>query len=52
MLKAFDFCIPTKSTIVRPALAGLHEVKYDGLSLSTRWNSTLAKVRVRIPGPQ
>jgi hypothetical protein len=34
MFKAFDFCIPTKSTIVPVGPDWLHEVKYDGVPAS------------------
>jgi bifunctional non-homologous end joining protein LigD len=30
---AFDFCIPTKSTIVPDGGEWLHEIKYDGYRL-------------------
>jgi len=33
MLKAFDFCLPTRSTIVPVGPEWLHEVKYDGYRL-------------------
>ena len=33
MLKAFDFCIPTRSTSVPTGRDRFHEVKYHGLSL-------------------
>jgi ATP-dependent DNA ligase len=33
MLKAFEFCIPTRSTIVPDGPDWLHEVKYDGCRL-------------------
>jgi ATP-dependent DNA ligase len=33
MFKAFDFCIPTKSTNVPVGPDWLHEVKYDGYRL-------------------
>ena len=33
MFKAFDFCLPTRSTIVPHGPDWLHEVKYDGYRL-------------------
>jgi len=33
MLKAFEFCIPTKATIVPANPDWLHEIKYDGYRL-------------------
>jgi bifunctional non-homologous end joining protein LigD len=33
MLKAFEFCIATRSTIVPDGPDWLHEVKYDGYRL-------------------
>jgi bifunctional non-homologous end joining protein LigD len=33
MLKALEFCLPTRSTIVPDGPDWLHEVKYDGLRL-------------------
>jgi len=33
MPKAFEFCIPTRSTIVLSGPDWLHEVKYDGYRL-------------------
>jgi hypothetical protein len=33
MFKAFEFCIPTRATIVPDGPAWLHEVKYDGFRL-------------------
>jgi ATP-dependent DNA ligase len=33
MLKAFDFCIPTRATAVPAGGDWLHEVKYDGYRL-------------------
>jgi hypothetical protein len=30
MFRSFDFCLPTKSTIVPHGLVWFHEVKYDG----------------------
>ena len=33
MLKAFEFCVPTKSTVVPAGPDWLHEVKYDGYRL-------------------
>jgi len=36
MLKAFEFCIPTRSTIVPDGPDWLHEVKYDGYRLRSR----------------
>ena len=33
MLKAFEFCLPTKSTIVPDGPDWLHEIKYDGYRL-------------------
>jgi len=33
MFKAFEFCIPTKSTIVPHGPDWLHEIKYDGYRL-------------------
>ena len=33
MLKAFDFCLPTRATIVPDTSDWLHEIKYDGYRL-------------------
>jgi ATP-dependent DNA ligase len=33
MLKPFDFCLPTKSSIVLDGPDWFHEVKYDGYRL-------------------
>ena len=33
MFKAFDFCLPTRSTIVPDGPDWLHEIKYDGYRL-------------------
>jgi ATP-dependent DNA ligase len=33
MLKAFDFCIPTRGTKVPDRADWLHEIKYDGYRL-------------------
>lgn len=33
MFKSFEFCLPTKSTIVPNGPDWLHEVKYDGYQL-------------------
>ena len=34
MLKAFEFCLPTKSTAVPNGPEWFHEIKYDGYRLS------------------
>jgi len=33
MFRAFDFCLPTKATIVPATPDWLHEIKYDGYRL-------------------
>ena len=33
LLKAFEFCLPTKSTAVPNGPEGFHEIKYDGYRL-------------------
>lgn len=38
MLKAFDFCIPTRGTKVPSAPDWLHEIKYDGYRLRVERN--------------
>jgi hypothetical protein len=36
MFQSFEFCIPTRSTIVPTGPDWLHEIKYDGLYEASR----------------
>ena len=38
MLKAFDFCIPSRGTKVPSSPDWLHEIKYDGYRLRVERN--------------
>jgi len=40
MLKAFDFYLPTRSTVVPHGPDWLHEVKYDGYRLRLKRDGT------------
>ena len=45
MFKAFEFCIPTKSTTLPDSPDWLREVKYDGYRLRLRGDATLIVAR-------
>ena len=47
MLKAFDFCIPTRGTKVPSAPDWLHEVKYDGYRLRVERNGDRVRLITR-----
>jgi len=47
MLKAFEFCLPTKSTIVPDGPDWLHEVKYDGCRLRVERDGDRARLITR-----
>ena len=47
MLKAFDFCIPTRGTKVPSAPDWLHEVKYDGYRLRVERNGDRMRLITR-----
>jgi bifunctional non-homologous end joining protein LigD len=41
MLKAFDFCIPTRGTKVPDRADWLHEIKYDGYRCASNAMATV-----------
>jgi bifunctional non-homologous end joining protein LigD len=47
MLKAFDFCIPTRGTKVPSAPDWLHEIKYDGYRLRVERNGDRVRLITR-----
>jgi bifunctional non-homologous end joining protein LigD len=47
MLKAFDFCIPTRGTKVPSAPDWLHEIKYDGYRLRVERDGDRARLITR-----
>ena len=47
MLKAFDFCIPTRGTKVPSAFDWLHEIKYDGYRLRVERNGDRVRLITR-----
>ena len=47
MLKAFDFCTPTRGTKVPSAPDWLHEVKYDGYRLRVERNGNRVRLITR-----
>jgi ATP-dependent DNA ligase len=47
MFKAFEFCIPTKSTSVPAGAEWLHEVKYDGYRIRLEREGNRARVITR-----
>src|SRR5271169_5835574 len=47
MLKAFDFCIPTRDTKVPSAPDWLHEIKYDGYRLRVERNGDRVRLITR-----
>src|SRR5436305_6086100 len=47
MLKAFDFCIPTRGTKVPHSPDWLHEIKYDGYRLRLERNGDRVRLITR-----
>jgi bifunctional non-homologous end joining protein LigD len=47
MLKAFDFCIPTRGTTVPSTPNWLHEIKYDGYRLRVERNGDRVRLITR-----
>jgi bifunctional non-homologous end joining protein LigD len=47
MLKAFDFCIPTRGTKVTSAPDWLHEIKYDGYRMRVERNGDRVRLITR-----
>ena len=47
MFKAFEFCIPTKSTSVPVGPDWLHEIKYDGFRLRVERNGDRVQLITR-----
>ena len=47
MLKAFDFCIPTRGTKVPSSPDWLHEIKYDGYRLRVERNGDRVRLITR-----
>ncbi|HSC56463.1 MAG TPA: hypothetical protein VLC51_04640 [Nitrospira sp.] len=47
MIKAFEFCIPTRSTNVHFGSDWLHEIKYDGYRLRVERNGERVRLTTR-----
>jgi ATP-dependent DNA ligase len=50
MFKAFEFCLPTKSTIVPGGPDWFHEIKYDGYLLRVERNGDRVRLITFIVG--